>query len=833
MGFYKRQLPIVLTAFLLVALSAIWIVFAPVQLGGQTAYVMINGTSMEPRFHTGDLVIVRQQHTYHVGEMVAYQNAELHSLVFHRIIEVHEEHFVFKGDNNTWDDSYQPVQDELLGAFWLHIRSAGNWILWMRVPLHMGITAGIIGGFLIAGMLLKNKRTDKDMNKKTLGDRLRSLRQISFRPFLSRFVKQDSATKSITVQGAAPEVIIDGNQPRGPKYGGRVMEILFFSFSLITFASLVIAFFAFSKPVQRTAVDNTPYQNVGTFFYSATAPNGIYDSESIHSGEPLFPKLTCMVNMGFSYALAGIKPADASGTYQLVAKILDKQSGWQREIPITSQQTFDGTTFTTNAPLDLCQIENLVASVENETGLHVAYYTLVITPNVSVHGNVAGQELNDTFKPRLTFQFDAVHFFVVNPDSLDDPLSQTVTGNLSKSRTEANTLPMLGLTPAVITLRILSVAGLLISLGGLVVLAMYVSSLARQSPEDFVQVKYSPLLVDVKERSLEAPTQTIDVDSIDDLARLAERNNTMILHQKKNRIHFYTVRGEHFTYRYTLNDEEDALSPLPLVQLEDDLQRGLERGEFEVYYQPIMSLEDGKIFGVEALMRWRHPHLGMVPAAEFIPAAEATGLIDTLGDWLLRVACAQLKNWRESGLPLILSVNFSEYQLEGDPAASIKRVLQNTGLDPKVLQIEIPELKTIDGAQDLLQKLQALKTLGVQISIDDSTGESVLSLPHFPVTGIKINRPSVHGIKEQGNASNIQKTIETARSLGLNVIAEGVETQEQLDFLQAQYCNFAQGYLLGRPVSAEEITRTFLEGKGTNTGASSQSRNMKSKEGVS
>lgn len=811
MSFINRQRSIVLTALLLVILATIWIVFAPMQLGGPAAYIMITGNSMEPKFHTGDLVIVFRQTSYHVGEMVAYRNAELGRPVFHRIVETRGEHFVFKGDNNSWLDSYQPVQNELLGAYWTQLPSAAKWIQWIRIPLHMGITLGIIGGVLMAGFFFNRSEDHESMNKKTIGDWFYSLRQQGLRQWLAALTGKGPASRTITLSNDASQGSYGTGQTRGPKYQGRATEILFFVLSLIAFTSLIIAGFAFSRPVQRLGTETTSYQNIGTFFYSAPAPSGVYDSQSIQSGDPLFPKLTCTVNMGFSYALAGIDPTDLSGSYQLVAKVMDQQSGWQRIIPLTTKNSFSGKTFTTSAPLDLCQIEELVATVEAETDLHVPYYALVITPNVTIHGSAVGQELNDTFQPSLTFQFDAVHFFVVNRTSESNPLNQSETRLLSNSHMEANTLPFLGMTPAVVTLRILSLLGLAVSLGGLALLGITVSSIARQSPENLVEVKYSPLLVNVREKSLEAPTQTIDVDSIDDLARLAERHNTMILHQKKNRIHFYTVRGEHFSYRYTINDSGDALSSVPLVQLEDDLQRGLERGEFEVYYQPIMSLEDGGIFGVEALLRWRHPQLGMVPAAEFIPAAEATGLIDTLGDWLLRVACVQLKTWRENGLPLILSVNFSEYQLEGDPTASIQRVLQNTGLDPKVLQVEIPAIKSIDGSQELLQKLQTLKALGIQISIEDPTGQSVLSLPHFPATSIKIDRPSVQRINEQDKADDIHNMIETARSLGLNVIAEGVETQEQLEFLQSQYCNFAQGYLLGRPVSAEEITRTFLK----------------------
>ena len=323
---------------------------------------------------------------------------------------------------------------------------------------------------------------------------------------------------------------------------------------------------------------------------------------------------------------------------------------------------------------------------------------------------------------------------------------------------KANMIPILGQELAVTGLRLLSIIGLLLSLGGLTILGIFVSTLAKQNLETFVQAKYGPLLIDVHEKSLEAPAQMIDVNTIDDLAKLAERNNTMILHQKRNLIHFYTVRGDRFTYRYTTGEDNGVFSPYPLAQLEDDLQRGLDRGEFQVFYQPIMSLPDGKIFGVEALLRWIHPKWGMVPAAEFIAAAEATGFIDTLGDWLLQVACSQLKEWQESGFPLILSINLSEHQLEGDLPAPSCECYKTPELMP--MRFRSRSRKAVDRADAKHHpKTPGLKNLGIKISIDDPTGQSVLSSsPQLPVTSIKIDRSFVHQINDAEKAINVNQS---------------------------------------------------------------------------
>jgi EAL domain-containing protein (putative c-di-GMP-specific phosphodiesterase class I) len=250
-----------------------------------------------------------------------------------------------------------------------------------------------------------------------------------------------------------------------------------------------------------------------------------------------------------------------------------------------------------------------------------------------------------------------------------------------------------------------------------------------------------------------------------------------------------------------------------LVQLEGDLRRGLERQEFQVHYQPIVSLADGKITGVEALLRWQHPQRGLVFPAEFIPAAEATGLIEPIGEWMLPVACAQCKAWQKAGVPLTLAVNLSERQLEGDPVKIISRVLQNTGMDPHTLQIEIPETRLIESIHKILPRLQELKSLGIQISMDDFVGQSSLSsLERFPLDSVKIDRPLIERLINPEGGTIVRRMIAAALSLGLNVVAEGVETEEQLGFLRSNLCTLAQGYLLGRPASAQETTQLLLKG---------------------
>ncbi|WEF34420.1 EAL domain-containing protein [Pseudoduganella chitinolytica] len=246
------------------------------------------------------------------------------------------------------------------------------------------------------------------------------------------------------------------------------------------------------------------------------------------------------------------------------------------------------------------------------------------------------------------------------------------------------------------------------------------------------------------------------------------------------------------------------------VRLEADLRRALELGQLEVYYQPQMTVDGERIVAMEALLRWHHPTRGMVPPGEFIPLAEETGLINPLGDWVLRTACARLCQWLGEGLPpLRVAVNVSVRQLlQPDFAATVQGVLAATSLPPHLLELEITESTLMEHAQDTLAALHALRELGVRLSIDDfGTGYSSLSyLKRFPVDIIKIDRSFVRDVpRDADDVAIVTAIIALAHSLRLEVVAEGVETEAQLGFLQALGCDLLQGYLLSAPVPAVQF----------------------------
>jgi diguanylate cyclase (GGDEF)-like protein/PAS domain S-box-containing protein len=244
--------------------------------------------------------------------------------------------------------------------------------------------------------------------------------------------------------------------------------------------------------------------------------------------------------------------------------------------------------------------------------------------------------------------------------------------------------------------------------------------------------------------------------------------------------------------------------------LENDLRHAVERGEFLLHFQPMLDLKTGVIVGLEALVRWRHPTRSMVPPAEFVPAAEETGLIGPIGEWVLTHACTQVRAWHDAGYPhLHVSVNCSAQQFQrGGFVDTVRRILRETGLPAPCLELEITESVIIQHSQEVMGRFQALEDMGVRISIDDfGTGYSSLSyLKRIAVHQLKIDQSFVRDIhSDPDDAAIVSAIIAIAHSLGLEVVAEGVETPEQLAFLRALGCDSAQGYYFSRPVPPEEF----------------------------
>lgn len=248
------------------------------------------------------------------------------------------------------------------------------------------------------------------------------------------------------------------------------------------------------------------------------------------------------------------------------------------------------------------------------------------------------------------------------------------------------------------------------------------------------------------------------------------------------------------------------------LQLQQDLRRAITEGQFELHYQPLLGFRENIMTGCEALLRWRHPERGMVPPLDFIPLAEDTGLINEIGDWVMRTACAEAAHWPSD---IRVAVNVSPIQLKSPTLAlHVASALSAAGLAPERLEIEITEAVLIGDDDVALDILHQLHAMGVRIALDDfGTGYSSLStLQVFPFDKIKVDKSFIQSVETSVHAAAIVKaTLLLGRSLNIPVLAEGVETEQHLAFLREEGCSSVQGFLFGKPMPQEAIHRMIRD----------------------
>jgi len=268
---------------------------------------------------------------------------------------------------------------------------------------------------------------------------------------------------------------------------------------------------------------------------------------------------------------------------------------------------------------------------------------------------------------------------------------------------------------------------------------------------------------------------------------------------------------------YQVYSSKMDIATFKAFSLENNLKKAMSLDQFEIYYQPKVDVNTNRIIGAEALIRWNHPEWGLVSPREFIPLAEETGLIVPMGTWIKQTVCKQLKEWQDGGIKIVpVSVNISAKRfMQKDFITNVKRIIHENDLDSSLLEIEITETSLIENEEMAIKVIRELRDIGIKVSLDDfGTGYSALSyLKHFKVDTIKIDRSFIQEIGENNRDELVVKgIIQLIQSLKINVIAEGVETEKQLHFLQEHKCNQVQGYLYSRPVKAEPFKNMLSKG---------------------
>ncbi|MBI5350619.1 MAG: signal peptidase I [Chloroflexi bacterium] len=492
--YQRRWLKLIGASLSLILTVGLWWFFAPGQFGGQTTYLIINGNSMSPLLQSGDLVIVRANSFYQIGDVVAYRHPDVGAII-HRIVERDGDAFILQGDHNTWLDSYQPTTQEVLGKLWWHLPNAGTWIKYLRSPLVIAFIAALIGFLFMSSFLSTSPRT---------------------------------ARLSPQLQGALKEITLVG-------------------LVAIFVGTMIFAVFAFTQPSTVTIQSEVPYKQSGVFEYSAAAPVGLFDGEAAFTGMPVFSEIMGPLTFNFTYHFGATQPVQMNGSYRVIAEVSDV-SGWRRTWVLQPNTTFRGNQFVTHFTVDVNQVLVMTNDFESLTALTRRQYTVRVMPQVTVDGQVGESPLSESFAPVLTFQLDGTHLRLIKNDpKTPDTLHPVKEGNVTLMHDEPNRISFFGWG---IDVEMAQMAAIVL-LSGLLSTLMIVAALVMTSPlneSQRIAWKYAPLLVELHQTH-EPPANVIGLQTMDDLGKVAHTHNLMIWHTKGENDHYYVKRDE-IIYHY-------------------------------------------------------------------------------------------------------------------------------------------------------------------------------------------------------------------------------------------------------------------------------------------
>jgi signal peptidase I len=499
----------------LAVLACLWLYFAPVGLGGSTTYVVTDGISMEPRFHTGDLAVVRAQGSYHIGEIVAYHSNAFHTIVLHRIIAVTGDRYVFKGDNNNFVDFERPARSQLIGSLWLHIPGAGSRLQSLGSPQLVGILIGV-ATLLFCGAAFTTKR------------RRRRRRQAG--------ADQPPSRRT-------------GHLDHGPVMGVLAIGMI----ALLPFGAL--AALAFTRPLTARLPFSVPYKQSGTLSYTAdTGPGPIYPGDRAVTGEPLFTHVVNSVALGFGYRFDAAAAHSLTGKASLDATIASS-SGWQTTFPLAPPTVFSGDHAQLRASLNLGSLLALVRRVQATTAVSGSY-TLTLIPHVSVSGTMDALALHAKFSPQMQFAVNQLEVQPATPSggssAAQSPTAQfepTASGSATGRRYQPYPLSLGAVHTSVKTAREIVIGGVAAVLCAMLLVLAFMRP-RRTDEAQAILARHSRSIVEV-DRVWQLPgTPVIDVADIDALVRIAEHYERTILFETAGDSDAFWVTDESGQFRY-------------------------------------------------------------------------------------------------------------------------------------------------------------------------------------------------------------------------------------------------------------------------------------------
>lgn len=473
---------------LLLVVLAWWLL--PVQLGGRTAYVIVNGNSMYPTLHRGDLVLVRRAESYSPGQIAAYRYPDV-GTVIHRVVGTAGDRLIFKGDHNSWTDGYRPTPAEVIGSYWLKIPKIGGLIGNMRSPLEFAILAMVIGAVSLGPAALGARRS------------------------------ASTATRVMPTVGS----------------GLLVAAAL----------SLLLGALAFTRPTRIEAVQEVPYTQSGRFGYTARANPSVYDGGVVTTGQPVFRRLVDALQLRLAYRFSSPQPHEVGGSYKVLAQVGD-DSGWRRSIELVPSTPFRGDGFERSFQLDLRRVQQLLAEAQRLTGVQREQYTLTILAQITTGGTLDGQQFRAQFAPAMAFQMDSLRLQLLQPTE-GEATGKSVQAMLRVPTLEANYLSLGPLRLPVIAARWLATLLLLGSILGLIALQGWSRRLLEQGEHVVIASRWGHALVDVLEPpSAEGIVPLRDLGSLE--ALLASAPSARLLHARQGDHHYYYVMADGQTYLY-------------------------------------------------------------------------------------------------------------------------------------------------------------------------------------------------------------------------------------------------------------------------------------------
>jgi signal peptidase I len=518
-----------------------WFSFAPPALGGKTDYVVTDGISMEPNFHGGDLVLVRAQKSYHVGEIVAYRSKALNTVVLHRIIGLDGSRYIFKGDNNNFVDIEHPARSQLVGALWLHIpgRYVGVLSSLREPPVIGGLVA--LGALLLGGGAF-TARSRRRKRRRTFADG-------QVQPQEARFPSAAAIAGDVVLTGVA-----------------------------VLIASAAVAAVAYSKPLVGPAPTSIPYTQSGAFSYSSTTASGpAYPGGRVTTGDPVFMKLVDDLNVRFAYRFSARPAHHIAGTASFDARIVSS-SGWSKTLVLEPPTPFRGDRTVVAGTLTLAPLLQILHGLEQTTQVPGSY-TLSLVPHVFFKGAIGGVSAHSTFSQPLAFSLNPLELQPVlssattsstapqttTPNLLDPSAAGSVTGLVDQPRA----LAFGPASVAVKTARQVAVdgitAGICLLLAGLTLLIR--ASARRGDVAADILGRYGRSLIRVARAPRPSASDLVELDNMETLVRIAERYDRMILHERMMGADTFSVPEDGVLYRYAIPSEVLFRHPMDTTPL--------------------------------------------------------------------------------------------------------------------------------------------------------------------------------------------------------------------------------------------------------------------------